>query len=232
MNDIKRMLFLHLLDTGALRFGEFTLKSGRKAPYFVNLATAMEDGMSAWRTANCYAEVLIRGQKPLPNFLFGPAYKGIPLAALVARELATSEMVSVRWGHDRKETKQHGDSSERTMVGRLANGDIVAVIDDVITTGQTKLDSIRVIEREARRLDLDGVTVTSVVVAVDRQERDDRGLSPSEFLAERGVNLIPIVTVTEIFDCLRDDEGVRQKYGIVQWMIDAFDRYFEEWGAT
>ncbi|MFX0099962.1 MAG: orotate phosphoribosyltransferase [Candidatus Hodarchaeota archaeon] len=141
-----------LLDQEALLFGDFTLKSGRKSPFYFNMAKAVKSGegfskISATLAGYIYANFIDsavpenRRVDPETIFIFGPAYKGIPLAAGVAFSLNDKHKVNVRWGFNRKEVKMHGDKDDRYLMGEIRDGDNVIIIDDVLTTGNTKLEA-------------------------------------------------------------------------------------------
>ncbi|TFH42267.1 MAG: hypothetical protein E4G94_06570 [ANME-2 cluster archaeon] len=132
----------HLVKSGALEFGEFELKSGRISPYFVNIAKAMNNGRNAGETGNAYASEIAKGQINLKiNYIHGPAYKGIPLSVMTSNKIWDIYCQEIRWGYDRKEEKKHGDKSEKDFVGDIKDGDEVLIVDDVITTGRTKIDN-------------------------------------------------------------------------------------------
>lgn len=174
--------FLH--EVGAIAFGTFTLKSGITSPIFVNLFAAIRSGGGLARVGKHLARVVVETVErfelePSKLFLFGPAYKGVPLAAATALQLSVEMGWSVRWGYDRKEAKLTGERTGQVtgdvdlvkgMVdGELRDGDSVLVIDDVLTRGDAKLEAIGKVEALARVLGL-GVEVVGVVTLVDRVE--------------------------------------------------------------
>jgi len=164
LNDYKREFLLHLVRTGAIRFGSFRLKSGRLSPYFINIADAMRTGGDAVKVANAYA-TRIKELDIEFDYIHGAAYKGIPLAALVAMRLSEWG-INKRWGYDRKEEKRYGE--EGAIVGELREGDTVLIVDDVITTGATKVESW--LKLASMRRD---VKPAGILVAVDREETSD-----------------------------------------------------------
>ncbi|MHA1370275.1 MAG: orotate phosphoribosyltransferase [Promethearchaeota archaeon] len=150
MLTIKELVKL-LLDNEALLFGDFTLKSGKKSPFYFNIAKAIKNGegfakISLSLAGYIYANFLEhsvpanRKLKPETIFLFGAAYKGIPLVSGVAYALIDKFDVNIRWGYNRKEDKEYGDSADRFIIGDLRDGDNLIIIDDVITTGLTKVE--------------------------------------------------------------------------------------------
>ncbi|WP_072281464.1 orotate phosphoribosyltransferase [Rappaport israeli] len=147
----------------ALKFGSFTLKSGRQSPYFFN-AGAFNDGQALLVLATSYAEKIwqIRTQGNHIDVLFGPAYKGIPLVAAIATVLASQYNWSVKWAFNRKEEKQHGEGGQ--LVGADVDGQNVLVIDDVLTAGTAIRQSLALLRDF-------GAKPSAVLVALDRMER-------------------------------------------------------------
>ncbi len=209
---------LHLVRTGAIRFGKFRLKSGRISPYFINIADAMRTGSDAMKVADAY---VARIKKPGIEFdyVHGAAYKGIPLAALVAARLAQSGM-NKRWGYDRKEEKRHGEKG--AIVGDLRDGDTVLIVDDVITTGATKVDSWQKLAVMRRKLKPAGV-----LVAVDREEMSE---ADKKLLDEYQLELHSIVRITEIFEflCNRAIDG---RVYVDDSLNREFEEYFGQYGT-
>ncbi len=150
------------VEAGVLRFGEFKTKAGRLSPYFFN-AGLFDDGAKLGRLAGFYARALIDSGLGF-DLLFGPAYKGIPLAAAVAVELARLGR-NVPFAYNRKEAKDHGEGG--TLVGAPVRGRVL-IIDDVISAGTSVRESIALIEAA-------GATPCAVVIALDRQEKATEG---------------------------------------------------------
>lgn len=146
------------LDVGVLRFGEFTLKSGRVSPYFFN-AGLFNSGAALSRLAYFYASAL-NNLEPESFMLFGPAYKGIPLASATATALADHYQRDVAFTFNRKEVKDHGEGGQ--LVGASLNGDVV-IVDDVITAGTSVRESVDIISAA-------GARATAVIIALDREE--------------------------------------------------------------
>jgi len=206
---LAQAFFQLALDTGVLRFGEFKTKAGRLSPYFFN-AGGFDDGRSLGRLAEFYARRLIDSGLAF-DMLFGPAYKGIALAAAVSIELA-------RLGHNkpfaynRKEAKDHGEGG--VLVGAPVRGRVL-IIDDVISAGTSVRESVAMIRAA-------GAVPAGVVVALDRQERasddaGDGGLSAIDFVQrEYGLAAVAIATLADLLDYL----GARPGTG--------FDAQFEK----
>jgi len=159
MQDYQREFLDFALAAGVLRFGEFTLKSGRVSPYFFN-AGLFNSGSSLARLGRFYAQAIIDSGVEF-DVLYGPAYKGIPLAAVTAAALFDQHGVDIPYAFNRKEAKNHGEGG--TIVGHALKGRIM-IIDDVITAGTAIRESMEIIEAQ-------GAIPASVVIALDRQER-------------------------------------------------------------
>ena len=195
MKDYEERFLLHLVKTGAIKFGEFRLKSGRISPYFINLADAMKTGEDAIEVADAFVAKIMEIGTDF-DYIHGAAYKGIPLAALIAARLSELHNINVRWGYDRKEKKEHGVPSEEVIVGDLRDNDTVLIVDDVITTGMTKIEIWE-------KLKVKRVRPKGIVVAVDREELSD---ADKEMLKNKRLNIFPILRITQIFDFLLNKE--------------------------
>ena len=151
----KETLIKYSITRRGLLFGDFTLKSGRKSPYFFNLANLINDGEGLQKTAEAFAKV-IQSQLKSDEFDYiqGPAYKGIPLAGAIAMVLNQNYNINKRWGYDRKEAKGHGVSAEQWLVGEIHDGDRIILVDDVITTGLTKIKNIEKVQKYSGKSDL------------------------------------------------------------------------------
>lgn len=214
-----------LVESKALEFGTFTVKSGRISPYFINMARALTTGEFAARTSKVYAEKVYHDLRDDFDYLHGPAYKGIPLAALVSCQLYTLHHINRRWGYDRKEEKGYGDLTEKLIVGDVRDGDRVLLIDDVITTGKTKTENWE--KLTASKKDL---KCTGILVAVDRQEREESGEPVSQFLEKRGFRLYSILKITEVFSYL-SETPINGKVHIDGKTMNAFKEYFTRYGG-
>lgn len=206
-----------MISCNVLTFGDFTLKSGRKAPYFVNTGN-YKTGAQLAKLGEFYAECIKENNIPVQT-LFGPAYKGIPLACGCAVALYNKFNTEVNYCFDRKEAKDHGEGG--IIVGKkLENGEKVVIIEDVITAG-TAIRQVLPILKEAADVD-----VTGMVISVDRMEKGQGELSAvQEVYNEFGIKVFPIVTVEDIISAIKsgDVEGsdyldrmieYRKTYGI------------------
>jgi orotate phosphoribosyltransferase len=201
------------LQVGVLRFGEFTLKSGRQSPYFFN-AGLFNSGRALARLGRYYAQAIVDSGIAF-DVLFGPAYKGIPLAAVTAAALFDSHGIDVAYAFNRKEAKDHGEGG--VIVGHPLQGRVL-IIDDVITAGTAIRESVDVI----RAL---GAEPAGVVIALDRQERGRTELSAvQEVQTQFGMPVAAIVRLRELVAYLADRpdaaghllaiEAYRGRYGI------------------
>jgi orotate phosphoribosyltransferase len=199
------------LSRGVLRFGEFTLKSGRQSPYFFNMGR-IDTGAALADVGTAYAAAVAAGGMVF-DMLFGPAYTGIPLAAATAIALAREHGRDVPWAYNRKEAKDHGEGG--LIVGAPLSGRVL-IVDDVITAGTAVRDSLELIRAA-------GTTVAGVLVALDRQERGQGALSAVQELArEHGVAVIAIVGL----DDLMEYAGMRPDLAAERERLRAYrDRY-------
>jgi len=159
MQNYQRDFLDFALDVGVLRFGQFTLKSGRISPYFFN-AGLFNSGSSLARLGRFYAQAIVDSGIEF-DVLYGPAYKGIPLAAVTAAALFDQHGIDIPYAFNRKEAKDHGEGG--SIVGHPLQGRIL-IIDDVITAGTAIRESMQIIQAQ-------GATPAGVVIALDRQER-------------------------------------------------------------
>ncbi|MGB9429549.1 MAG: orotate phosphoribosyltransferase [Gammaproteobacteria bacterium] len=172
MQDYRREFLEFALKCGVLRFGEFTLKSGRKSPYFFN-AGLFNSGSALAALGRFYASAVTESGIPF-DMLFGPAYKGIPLVSVTAAALAEHHGHDLPWCFNRKEAKDHGEGGN--LVGAKLTGRVL-IIDDVITAGTAVRESLNIIR-------VAGARPAGLVIALDRQERGQREKSAIAELRE------------------------------------------------
>lgn len=229
---IERTFLDALIKGGALRFPKsskepFILKSGRQSPYFVNLG-ALTDGEDLNKLRFSFASYIAllreRGDIPEFDYVFGPSYKGISLAALTCEGLKDLYGIKKRYMYDRKEEKAYGDlSTDRVLVGAnyFKPGQRILVVDDTITTGETKVDTFKKLEM------LGDHKVVGVVIAVDRQEKmGDTGgvadLSAAQYMEqELGVKVFSIQKFTGIYKLVKDSLEPEMK----KLWIDYYAKY-------
>jgi len=201
------------IEAGVLSFGDFTLKSGRVSPYFFN-AGLFNTGRQLARLGRFYAQAIVDSRIRF-DVLFGPAYKGIPLAATAGIALADHHDRNVPWCFNRKEAKDHGEGGN--LVGAGLTGGVL-IIDDVITAGTAIRESVDIIQAA-------GATPAGVVIALDRQERGRDARSAIQEVEETlGVRVISIVKLEHLAQYLLDRTdrteevekilAYRAKYGV------------------
>jgi orotate phosphoribosyltransferase len=185
-----------MYDAGVLKFGEFTLKSGRKAPYFINTGSYCT-GEQIKRLGEFYADCYIENAVSADT-LFGPAYKGIPLAVSTAAALYSKYGVNLNYCFDRKEAKDHGEGG--VIVGKkLQDGERITIIEDVITAGTAIRQTLPVLREAAN------VSVAAMIISVDRMEKAASGHSAVEDVyAEFGFKIYPIVTIKDIIAAIEN----------------------------
>lgn len=219
-----------LLDSGALKFGDFTLKSGRQSPYFIN-AGAFDDGMKIASLGDYYAQRIIAAIKDGVlssniDTVFGPAYKGIPLAVSTSMALTNNYNMPVGFTFDRKERKDHGDGG--MMVGKpLKDGMKVLLVDDVMTAGTAVREVLPKLKAEAN------VEVVGLILAVDRMERTkDSELSAVKAVEQEfGFPVLPIANVREIFDAAKRISNSNGEPVMNQQLADCAAKYLLQYGA-
>jgi orotate phosphoribosyltransferase len=205
--------FLSLaLDYQALRFGRFTLKSGRESPYFFN-AGQFCDGKGIDHLAACYAAAIQASGLEF-DVIYGPAYKGIPLAAAVAMRLYRDFGRNVPFAYNRKEAKTHGEGGQ--TVGAPITGRVL-IIDDVISAGTSVRESIEIIESF-------GARACAVAIALDRQERGEHRGSAVDEVREAGLEVISVACLDDLIEWLGDHDvanadrsamlAYRDRYGV------------------
>ncbi len=178
-----------ILAKQVLRFGDFTLKSGRTSPYFFN-AGLINDGGSLARLGACYAEAILAAGTAF-DMLFGPAYKGIPLATATAVAFADHHRRNVPLAYNRKEVKAHGEGG--MLVGSPLDGRVL-IVDDVLTAGTAVRESVNLIKAA-------GAKPAGVVLALDRQERGIGTQSAvQEIQASFGIPVIRIITLDHLIE--------------------------------
>jgi len=203
------------LELEVIRFGEFTLKSGRVSPYFFN-SGEFNTGYAAAKLGRCYASAIADLDVEF-DVLFGPAYKGIPLVALAASALAEHHDLDYPFAFNRKEAKDHGEGG--AIVGAALSGKKVLIVDDVITAG-TAIKAVASVIGEA------GGTAVGVLVALDREEIGSRARIPAkeQLEAEIGLTIMSIVSLTDFVEHLEEQKdyaaqlpamkAYRNRYGV------------------
>ena len=191
MQDYQRDFLDFALEVGVLRFGEFTLKSGRISPYFFN-AGLFNTGASLARLGRYYAQTIVNSKLAF-DLIYGPAYKGIPLAAVTTAALFDHYGINVPYAFNRKEAKDHGEGG--SIVGHSLAGRVL-IIDDVISAGTSVRESVEIIQGL-------NATPSGVVIALDRQERGQGDLSAiQEVESDYGMPVSAIVRLDQLIEYL------------------------------
>jgi orotate phosphoribosyltransferase len=202
------------LELGVLRFGEFRLKSGRVSPYFFN-AGLFSTGYAAARVGRYYAAAIAASDVKF-DMLFGPAYKGIPLATLTAASLAEQQDIDVPYAFNRKEAKAHGEGGN--IVGAPLAGRVL-IVDDVITAGTAVREAYQLISAA-------GAEVAGLIISLDRQERGQGSLSAVQELKQSlDIPVLSIIRLNDLIDTLEESGeheeylepvlAYRKKYGVI-----------------
>ena len=213
MQEYQRKFIELALSKGVLKFGSFVLKSGRTSPYFFN-AGGFNTGADLATLGECYAHALVDA-KISYDVLFGPAYKGIPLACATAMALAKEHNKNVPWCFNRKEKKDHGEGGN--IVGAPLKGDIL-LIDDVITAGTAIRESEEIIKAN-------GDLFKAALIALNRMEKGKGEKSAiAEAEAQIGIKIISIVTFDDLLKYIENDDKLKEH-------IPAMLEYRKQYGA-
>lgn len=214
MQDYQRQFIELAMSNDVLRFGEFTLKSGRVSPYFFN-AGLFNSGNALAELGRCYAQAIIDSGIEY-DVLFGPAYKGIPVAAVTVMALSIEHGINMPYAFNRKEAKAHGEGGN--IVGAPLAGQRVLIIDDVITAGTAIREAVDIIKAEKAE-------PVGVLIALDRQEKGQGDISAvQEVERDFNIQVSNIVTMKNLISFLSEDDSqadmlklmknYRQQYGI------------------
>ena len=205
MQAYQREFIRFAIERGVLRFGEFTLKSGRSSPYFFN-AGLFNSGLALAQLGRFYAAAVVDSGIAF-DVLFGPAYKGIPLAAATAVALAEQHQLDLPWCFNRKEAKTHGEGG--SLVGAPLEGRVL-IVDDVITAGTAIREVMQIIQAQ-------GAQAAGVLIALNREERGQGELSAiQEVERDFGMPVVSIVSLTQVLEYLADDAQLKQYLPAVQ----------------
>lgn len=223
MESYKQEFIEFMVDSQVLKFGEFTLKSGRKSPFFMN-AGAYVTGAQLRKLGEYYAKAIHDNYGLDFDVLFGPAYKGIPLS--VATTMAISELYGkeIRYCSNRKEVKDHGDTG--ILLGsKLKDGDRVVIIEDVTTSGKSIEETFPIIKAQA------DVEIKGLMVSLNRMEKGQGEKSALIEIKEKyGFDANAIVTMAEVVEYLYNKE-YKGKIYIDDTLKAAIDAYYEQYGA-
>ena len=224
MDAYKKEFIDFMVESKVLKFGDFTLKSGRKSPFFMN-AGAYVTGYQLKKLGEYYAKAIHDVYGDDFDVLFGPAYKGIPLSVTTA--IAYSELYGkeIRYCSNRKEIKDHGDTG--ILLGsKLKDGDRVVIIEDVTTSGKSIEETFPIIMAQA------DVTIVGLIVSLNRMERglNTEKCALDEIKETYGINTAAIVSMADVTEALYNKE-VNGEVIIDDTIKAAIDKYYEEYGA-
>ena len=225
MEQYKQEFIEFMVDSNVLKFGEFTLKSGRKSPFFMN-AGAYVTGSQLKRLGEYYAKAIHDRYGDDFDVLFGPAYKGIPISVVTA--IAYSELYGkeIRYCSDRKEEKDHGADKGSFLGSKLMDGDRVVMIEDVTTSGKSMEETVQKVRGAA------DVEIVGLMVSLDRMEVGKGGekCALEEVKDLYGFPTNAIVTMEEVVEHLYNRE-YKGKVVIDDAMKTAIDAYYQQYGA-
>lgn len=201
------------IDNNVLKFGEFTLKSGRLSPYFFNFGL-FQNGSSLAKLGEYYAQAIVDSKVEF-DMLFGPAYKGIPLVAVVAAKLYEKHGIDYPYAYNRKEAKDHGEGGN--IVGAPLEGKVL-IVDDVISAGTACREAAEIVNEN-------GASLSGICISLDRQERGQGEKSAVQEVEESfGINVIHIIGLNDVIDHMtqnNDDDQLlkriaayRDQYGV------------------
>lgn len=224
MDAYKKEFIDFMVESKVLKFGDFTLKSGRTSPFFMN-AGAYVTGYQLKKLGEYYAKAIHDVYGDDFDVLFGPAYKGIPLSVTTA--IAYSELYGkeIRYCSNRKEIKDHGDTG--ILLGsKLKDGDRVVIIEDVTTSGKSIEETFPIIKAQA------DVTIVGLIVSLNRMERglNTEKCALDEIKETYGINTAAIVSMADVTEALYNKE-VNGEVIIDDTIKAAIDKYYEEYGA-
>ena len=224
MEQYKKEFIEFMVDSEVLKFGDFTLKSGRKSPFFMN-AGAYVTGTQLMRLGDYYARAIHDAYGDDFDVLFGPAYKGIPLAVTTAVSYSRLFGKDIRYCANRKEAKDHGDAGILLGTG-LKDGDKVVIIEDVTTSGKSIEETVPIIRAQAK------IDIRGLIVSLNREERGqgDKG-ALDEIKDKYGFQTKAIVNMSEVVDYLYD-KPYHGKVYIDDEMKSRLDDYYRQYGAA
>ena len=212
MTAMRDRFVAEMIERGVLKFGDFTLKSGRKSPYFFNLGS-IDDGAGLSLLGSAYAQAIVDSHLPLPDVVFGPAYKGIPIAVATATALHTEHGRDVGVAYNRKEAKTHGEGG--LLVGRAIRGRVL-IVDDVMTAGTAVTEAVDIVRAA-------GGELSGVLVALDRQEAIAPGVTAvTRMAAELGAPVSAIATLADVIAYLDRHGGYADSFDRIRGYQRAF----------
>ena len=224
MEQYKQEFIDFMVESEVLKFGDFTLKSGRKSPFFMN-AGAYVTGTQLARLGEYYAKAIHETYGDDFDVLFGPAYKGIPISVVTAVAYAKLYGKEVRYCSDRKEEKDHGADKGGFLGSKLKDGDRVVIIEDVTTSGKSIEETFPILKSQA------DVEIKGLMVSLNRMERGKGEKCALDEIKELyGFPTAAIVSMSDVVECLYNKE-CQGKVVIDDTLKAAIDAYYEQYGA-
>lgn len=224
MKEYKKDFISFLMESKALKFGEFTLKSGRLSPYFLNTGM-LHTGKAINKLGSFYASSIVDNIGSDFSAVFGPAYKGIPLAIATVNSLYAEHNLDVDYAFNRKEAKDHGDKG--LIVGKiLDNNDRLVIVDDVITAGTAIRETIELLKVQGNP------ELKAVIVSVDRMEKGTGEKSAIQEISEStGLKFFPIVNILDIIEFLQDP-AFKHLHQVDEALIAKMLEYRKQYGVS
>lgn len=212
-----------LLDSEVLRFGDFTTKSGRQTPYFINTGQ-FRTGAQISKLSSWYAQVFKEQFEGRISNLYGPAYKGIPLATAMALQLSQEHGIDLSFTFNRKEAKDHGEGG--VLVGdTYGEKQKVLIVEDVITAGTSVRETLDILGK------IDNVEIVGLIISVNRKEALEDGRSALQTVQEDyGIEVSSIIDIEDIIEFVQD-AGHRQAYGIEAVQVEKMLEYRAKYAA-
>ena len=209
MIEYKREFVNFLIDSGALKFGDFITKSGRKSPYFINIGD-LNKGSQLKKLGEYYARAIMQTFGNDISILFGPAYKGIPIATAVCQSLFELSGLDARFSSIRKEAKEHGDAGI-FLGAKIKNGDKIVIVEDVTTAGTSVKETMEAV------MPL-GAEVLGLIISVDRMEKGNNNISALQEIAETyKIKTSAIITLDDIIEVVSKDLSAQELEAIKQY---------------
>ena len=225
MESYKSEFIDFMVESDVLKFGDFTLKSGRKSPFFMN-AGAYVTGSQLKRLGEYYAKAIHDNYGLDFDVLFGPAYKGIPLSVVTAIAIHDLYGVEVRYCSNRKEAKDHGGDAGMLLGSKIKDGDRVVIIEDVTTSGKSIEETFPIIQAQGN------VEIKGLMVSLNRMEKglETDKCALDEIREKYGFPANAIVSMADVVECLYN-RPCQGRLIIDDKMKEAIDKYYEQYGA-
>lgn len=226
MDAYKQEFIEFMIDSDVLKFGDFTLKSGRKSPFFMN-AGAYVTGSQLRKLGEYYAKAIYAAYGDDFDVLFGPAYKGIPISVVTAVAFSTLYGKEIRYCSDRKEEKDHGADKGSFLGSKLMDGDRVVMIEDVTTSGKSMEETVPKVRGAA------DVEIVGLMVSLNREEKgmDSDKSALSEITDRYGFPATAIVSMSDVVEALYN-KPYNGKVYITDELKAAIDNYYAQYGCT